>query len=162
MPTTPARWRRATGDGEETLMQYCTFTLDTMTLGVEVGRVQEAIRYQPMTAVPLAARVVGGLLNLRGQIVTAIELRRCFELDDRDPEERPMNVVVRTGDGVVSLLVDRIGDVVDADDDAFEAIPDTVTGAARHLVTGAYKLPGGLLLALDADRAAATTTGAAS
>lgn len=133
-------------------MKYCTFTLDTMTLGVEVERVQEAIRYQPMTPVPLAPAVVGGLLNLRGQIVTAIDLRRCFGLTDRPEGQLPMNVVIRTPDGAVSLLVDRIGDVVETRADDFEPVPDTVSAVARDLVNGAYKLPGVLLLALHTDR----------
>lgn len=141
-------------------MKYCTFTLSDMTIGVEVDRVQEAIRFQPMTSVPLAPAVVGGLLNLRGQIVTAIDLRRCFELDYRTSDELPMNVVIRTGDGAVSLLVDRIGDVVEADSETFEPIPDTVVGPARHLLTGAYKLSGTLLLALDVDRVVSTAPAA--
>ncbi len=138
-------------------MKYCTFTLGAMTIGVEVERVQEAIRYQPMTKVPLAPPVIGGLLNLRGQIVTAIDLRRCFELEDRAPDELPMNVVVRTADGAVSLLVDRIGDVIETDQECFEPLPDTVAGAGRDLLTGAFKLPGTLLLALDVDRVTSST-----
>lgn len=137
-------------------MKYCTFSLGSMTLGVEVERVQEAIRYQPMTPVPLAPSVVGGLLNLRGQIVTAIDLRRCLDLDPRAEGTLPMNVVIRTSDGAVSLLVDRIGDVVETDVDDFEPVPDTAVGSARELISGAYKLPGQLLLALDTDRTLAS------
>ncbi|MGY6499437.1 MAG: chemotaxis protein CheW [Acidimicrobiales bacterium] len=142
-------------------MQFCTFSLDGMTLGVEVARIQEAIRYQAMTSVPLAPNVVGGLINLRGQIVTAIDLRRRFELGDRPEGVNPMNVVIRTPEGVVSLLVDQIGDVVDVDDDDFEGVPDTLTGVARELIKGAYKLDRGLLLVLDTERAVSTSVIAA-
>lgn len=133
--------------------QFATFLLDEYYFGVEVLRVQEVIRYQDMTHVPLAPNVVQGLINLRGQIVTAIDLRRRLELPDRADGIQPMNVVVRTSDGVVSLLVDEIGDVLETQQADFEAAPETINGAARELVTGVYKLKDRLLLALDVERA---------
>lgn len=132
--------------------QYCTFRLGSLFFGVEVTKVQEVIRYQEMTPIPLAQRTVSGLINLRGQIVTAIDLRRVLEFEDRPADERPMNVVIRTDEGAVSLLVDRIGDVMHVESDSFERVPDTVTGVARDLILGAYKLPDTLLLVLDTDR----------
>jgi len=134
-------------------VQLSTFFLDGLFFGVEVMRVQEVIRCQEMTRVPLAPRVVSGLINLRGQIVIAIDLRRRLELAERPREALPTNVVVRTEDGVVSLLVDAIGDVVEVDSGSFERPPDTLAGVARELISGAYKLPDRLLLVLDADRA---------
>lgn len=133
--------------------QCCTFFLDGLFFGVEVQKVQEVIRYQEMTRVPLASRVISGLINLRGQIVTAIDLRRRLDLPDRRAEQKPMNVVVRTGDGAVSLLVDEIGDVVEVSSDLFERPPDTLAPQARQLIRGAYKLKDHLLLLLDADEA---------
>jgi purine-binding chemotaxis protein CheW len=132
---------------------YCTFTLDGLTCGVEVLRVQEVIRYQQMTQVPLSDRVVAGLINLRGQVVSAIDLRLRLGLTMRDETSEPMNVVVRTSEGPVALLVDEIGDVIDADPSAFEPAPDTLNSTLHDLVTGVYKLDGGLLLVLDVDRA---------
>lgn len=129
--------------------QYCTFFLDGRYFGVEVQQVQEVIRYQEMTRVPLASSVVSGLINLRGQIVTAIDLRRRLGLPDRPTGQLPMNVVVRTGDGAVSLLVDEIGDVIEVPTDQFESPPETLGGSARTLVEGAYKLEGRLLLVLN-------------
>src|SRR5712691_1623782 len=93
--------------------QLCTFMVGDLFFGVEVQQVQEVIRYLPMTRVPLAPRVVEGLINLRGQIVTAIDLRRRLELPERAEGQRPMNIVVRTAGGAVSLLVDDIGEVVE-------------------------------------------------
>jgi purine-binding chemotaxis protein CheW len=112
-----------------------------------------------MTRVPLAASVVRGLINLRGQIVTAIDLRRRLELPDRDDngENLPMNLVVRTDDGVVSLLVDEIGEVVEVDEDTFERPPPTLVGVARELVRGVYKRNKSLLLVLDTARAISVT-----
>lgn len=133
--------------------QLSTFFLHDLYLGVEVLKVQELIRYQAMTRVPLAADVVRGLINLRGQIVTAIDLRRQFEMPDRPSDREPMNVVVRTEEGAVSLLVDEIGDVVEVHEQQFEAAPDTLSGRATDLVTGVYKTPERLLLLLDVERA---------
>ena len=132
--------------------QFCTFFLDGLFFGVGVQKVQEVIRFQEMTRVPQAPPVVGGLINLRGQIVTALDLRRRLELREREAGQRPMNVVVRTDDGVVSLLVDEIGDVVEVDQETFEPPPETLRGVARELVLGVYKLKDRLLLLLDTER----------
>jgi len=133
--------------------QFCTFLVDGLYFGIEVFQVQEVIRFQEMTRVPLASPVIKGLINLRGQIVTAIDLRRGLELADRPEGCLPMNVVVRTGDGVVSLLVDEIGEVVSTDQATFELPPETVRGTARTLIDGVYKLKGRLLLVLNTDKA---------
>jgi purine-binding chemotaxis protein CheW len=135
-----------------TTKQYCTFHLDKLFFGVEVQKVQEVIHYQEMTRVPLASAVVQGLINLRGQIVTAIDLRRRLELRPRPVEQLPMNVVVRTEDGPMSLLVDEIDDVLEISEDAFERPPETLRGMARELIAGAYKLQDRLLLTLDPDK----------
>lgn len=132
--------------------QFATFYLDHLLFGVEVKQVQEVIRFQEMTRVPLAPPVVRGLINLRGQIVTAVDLRRRLGLPELEPDRLPMNVVVRTADGAVSLLVDEIGDVVEVSPDAFEAPPATVTDAARDLIRGVYKMSDGLLRVLDTQR----------
>jgi len=133
--------------------QYCTFYLDGLFFGVEVEKVQEVIRYQELTRVPLASRVVSGLINLRGQIVTAIDLRERLGLARRPVDKLPMNVVVRSDDGAVSMLVDEIGDVQEVDADAFEPAPHTLRGEARKLIRGAYKLKDRLLLVLDTELA---------
>jgi len=133
--------------------QFCTFLVDELFLGVEVERVQEVIRHQHTTRVPLALDVIGGLINLRGQIVTAIDLRRRLEIPKRPEKREPMNVVVRTEEGPVSLLVDEIGDVVEVQQEDFELPPDTLQGTARSMIAGAFKLKGRLLLQLDAERA---------
>lgn len=145
--------------------QYCTFALGDLFLGVEVTRVQEVIRHQPTTPVPLASPVIGGLMNLRGEIVTTIDLRRRLGLDDRPDDHDPMNVVIRSDDGVVSLLVDEIGDVIEVVDDDFEPSPSTLPAVTRDVIVGVYKLDARLLLILDCDRVldlALTTTTEAS
>jgi purine-binding chemotaxis protein CheW len=133
--------------------QFCTFLLDGHVFGTPVPKVQEVIQNQEMTQVPLAPDVVSGLINLRGQIVSAIDLRRRLGLEDRTAGQLPMNnVVVRTHDGAVSLLVDEIGDVIEVEEETLENPPETLRGFAREVISGVYKLSGRLLLALDIDK----------
>lgn len=129
--------------------QFCTFYLDGQLFGLDVLCVQEIVRQQSLTRVPLADRVVRGLINLRGQIVTALDLRRRLNLPDRQETQEPINVVVQTDDGPVSLLVDEIGDVLELANEQFERPPETLRGPARDVVYGAYKLPERLLTILD-------------
>ena len=134
--------------------QFATFWLDGHLYGLEVEHVQEVLRAQSLTRVPQAPPAVAGLLNLRGQVVTAIELRERLGLPRRAEGQSAILIVVRLHGEVVSLLVDTIGDVVDVAGDDFELPPDTLDGAVRQLIRGAYKLDGQLLLALDVHRAA--------
>lgn len=135
-------------------LQYCTFYLEKLLFGIELRGVQEVIQYVEMTPVPLAPEAVSGLINLRGQIVTAIDLRRRLELGPRPDESLPANVVARSEDGSVSLLVDEIGDVVEVNDETFEPPPETLHGTIREVLMGVHKLEGRLLHVLDADKVA--------
>lgn len=137
---------------EPTLQKYCTFYLEKYYFGIEVEQVQEIIRFQEITPVALAPEVVKGLINLRGQIVTAVDLRRLLELPDRSEEEVPMNIVVRTPHGAFSLLADRIGDVLELADASFESPPENLTGMARELIQRTYKLEGTLLLTMAIEK----------
>ena len=141
------------GQGARTSREYATFFVDGLFFGIDVLQVQEVLRYQEMTQVPLAPAVIEGLINLRGQIVTAVDMRRRLKLRERAEGQTPMNTVVRTKDGTaVSLLVDEIGDVVEVDAETFEATPDNVDPAARDLLQGVYKLKDRLLLVLDTEK----------
>lgn len=138
--------------------QLCTFTVGDLFFGVEVTKIQEVLRAQPMTRIPLSPRMVRGLINLRGQIVTAVDLRACLGFAPRVDGEPPMNVVVRGTDGCVSLLVDTIGDVIEVDDGAFEPPPSTMRAAHRHMIGSVCKLPRQLLLVLIPERALVFTS----
>lgn len=134
--------------------QYCTFRLDGHLFGVPVESVQEVLKQQELTTVPLAPPEVSGLINLRGQIITTLELRLKLGLGTRAPGAPAVNVVVRTAaGGVVSLLVDEIGDVLEPTDETFEALPETVPPSIRALVTCVCKLDGHLMLVLDTELA---------
>src|SRR6266849_6630973 len=93
--------------------QFCTFYLENYLFGIELLKVQEVLQPLALTEVPLAPIAVRGLMNLRGQIIIAVDLRRQLELPERAGDKAPMNVVVRTAEDAVSLLVDEIGDVVE-------------------------------------------------
>ena len=138
--------------------QFCTFCIDRQYFAVPVQSVQEVIRYQEMTRVPLVTAVIRGLINLRGQIVVAYDLRRRLGYPDWAEAQKPMNVVVRADGETVSLLVDEIGDVIEVDESCAEQPPETLRAEMRELVQGVYKQKDQLLLVLDTER---TVTGAA-
>jgi purine-binding chemotaxis protein CheW len=146
--------RIESANGEHT-GQFATFWLGDGLYGIEVERVREVLKQQDLTRVPLAPATIAGLINLRGQVVTAIDLRERLQLGSLDERSHPMLVVVLVAGEPVALLVDRIGGVVDVDSEQFELPPDTLTGVVRELVFGAFKLDGQLLLSLDVDAAVA-------
>jgi len=133
--------------------QYCTFYLEGLLFGVELKGVQEVIRSLDITQVPLAPQVVSGLINLRGQIVTAVDLRRRLEMEPRSVTQESVNVVVRSEDGAVSLLVDEIGDVVEVEESSFEPPPETLHGTVRSIIVGVHKLKDHLLHVMDIEKA---------
>ncbi|MHB1065560.1 MAG: chemotaxis protein CheW [Georgenia sp.] len=134
--------------------QYVTFELDGKLYGIGVQDVREVLPARALTTVPLAPRDVAGLVNLRGQVVLSVDLRRRLNLTVK-PADTQMMVVVQVGGEDISLLVDEIGDVIEVADTQFEAPPQTLPAHLRSVITGAYKLDGRLLLALDVDAATA-------
>ncbi len=139
-------------DLAQTSGQFSTFYVGDLYFGVDVLHVQEVLCSQPMTPVPRAPEVIEGLINLRGQIVTAIDMRRRLRLPARTGCQARMNIVVRTVDGAVSLLVDEIGDVLDMDASIYERPPENLDSSAKELIRGVYKLKDRLLLVLDEER----------
>jgi purine-binding chemotaxis protein CheW len=109
--------------------------------GIEVGRIQGVLRYQDMTPVPLAPPAVQGLINLRGQIVAAVDLRRRLGLRERAPDQRPVNVVVRSDHDVISLLVDEMGEVVEVGEESFELPPETMDSNSRRCAVRSQPMP---------------------
>lgn len=134
---------------QETL---CTFYVDNLFFGIEVSRIQEVLRSQQMTHVPLAADVVKGLMNLRGQIVTALDMRKQLKLTPPPEDWQAMNVLVHNGENLVSLLVDEIGDVIEVKQEQFESTPETLPQNVKPAIKGVYKLDGKLLLLLDTSK----------
>jgi purine-binding chemotaxis protein CheW len=130
-------------------MQFATFYVDSLFFGIDVMQVQEVLRRQDLTPVPLASTVVEGLINLRGQIITAIDLRKRLNLSKRASDAPCMNIIIQTEEGPLSLVVDKVGDVIDLLEEDMEQTPSTLTKEQRAVVQGVYKLPKSLLLSLD-------------
>lgn len=153
--------------------QVCTFFLNDIYFGIPVQHVQEVIRPHALTRVPLAPPDICGLMNLRGQIVTVIDLQRRLDMKPSErrkpvstevrvsPLDRPsevedqptgFNIVVQTDREVVSFLVDNIGDIVDVTEAHFEPPPANLKGKMRQMLSGAYSLQNGFLLILDTEK----------
>lgn len=132
------------------MSQLSTFVVGPYLFGVEVELVQEIVRLESMTPVPLSAPAIGGLINLRGEVITAVDLRRRLGMPPGVSKRvGTLNIVVRVDGERTSLVVDEIGGVVTADQLPFESTPSTVDPAVRDLIGGAYTLPERLLLALN-------------
>ena len=131
--------------------QYCTFFIDGQLFGVEVLSVQEIMSECTVGPVPLAPRTVAGLVNHRGQIVTAIDMRQRLEVSGSSAQSSRM-LVVRSKNETFGLLVDKIGDVLSVNSRDFEEAPENVNENAKELVEGAYKLADRLLLPLRLDK----------
>ena len=129
--------------------QYCTLKVGDLLLGIEVGEIQEIRRDTSITPVPLSPTDIRGLINLRGPIVTAIDLRRRLGLDDADENAEFMTMVLGTAEEPLALVADTVGDVVEVSGGEFESPPDTLQGEARNMIEGAYKLDRELLLVLN-------------
>jgi purine-binding chemotaxis protein CheW len=130
--------------------QYSTFYVGNRLYGIDVTRVQEVVRPMSMTQVPLAPKYVVGLINLRGQVATAIGLRELFGINDTRPDQF-MNVVCRIDGTLVALQADEIGDVLEVQGKDFETTPQTVPSNVRRFMAGVYKIPNSLLSIIDID-----------
>jgi purine-binding chemotaxis protein CheW len=135
--------------------QLCTFFLGRDRLGIDAAAVREVVRHGKTTPVPLAPPGVVGLCNLRGRIATVVDLRARLGRRQRKqaPDQGSFGVVLQSRRDVVSLLVDRIGDVLEVDETTFEPAPETVREPARSLISGTCKLDKGLVLVLDPEKA---------
>jgi purine-binding chemotaxis protein CheW len=138
--------------------QLSTFHVGRYLFGIDVALVQEIVRMQAITPVPLSAPEIAGLINLRGEVLTAIDLRARLGLPPGQDGHDSVNVVVRLDEEPVSLLVDEIGGVIEVSAISFETTPSTVDPAVRDLLVGAYTLPDRLLLALNARKILALPT----
>jgi purine-binding chemotaxis protein CheW len=143
------------GQQAPAMVQCATFEVEQLFCGIDVQHVQEVLNAQETTRIPRAPAIVEGLINLRGQIVTAIDMRKRMGLPARQNERRPMNMVIRTSDGPLSLLVDEIGEVIEVHREQYEETPASLELSQRELLQGVYKLDGRLMLMLEPERVAA-------
>ena len=133
------------------IRQFCSFRLGDLLMGIEVERVQEVLRFHGATPVPMSPPTISGLINLRGQIITAVDLRSRASLPPRVDDNDAMNIVLSEDSGSLSFVVDMVGDVIEVDESVFEEPPQTLKGDSRRLIRGAYKLEDELLLVIDTE-----------
>ncbi len=136
----------------KSIRQLTTFSLGEYKYGIDVMKVQEVTNSLPMTKVPIAPNYVRGLINLRGQIATAIGLRELFGLGQSQPDTTRMTVICKIDGALLSLLVDSIGDVIEIPDVDYEPVPDTVQGQIRKFMSGVYKTKEAILSIIDLDK----------
>jgi len=141
----------ATPSQKSEIIQLSTFWIANELFGVNALRVQEILPYQEITAVPLAPEYIKGLINLRGQIITVLDLRRKLGFPSLDGETMPTNLIVNSNEGAMSLLVDEIANVVDLHGDRLTPPPGTIRGVAVQYIQAVCQLEESLLIVLDID-----------
>lgn len=129
--------------------QFSTFWVDERLYGVNIKMVQEITKSMNLTEVPLAPNYIKGLINLRGQIATAVGLRELFEINGANENAGKINVVCKSESYLLSLVVDQVGDVLELEDSQFETTPETVSPSVTKFMSGVYKLPNSLLSVID-------------
>ena len=133
---------------------FCTFHVGPLLMGIDVLQVQEVIKGRELTPVPLAHEAIQGLLNLRGDVVTAIDLRKRLKMENRPAGSPFMLLVVPFEGETIAFVADSVGEVTPVEIGGFEPPPATLSGERRELITGVYKLRQRLLHVLDAVKAA--------
>ncbi len=131
---------------------FVTVRLAGQTLGIPVLAVHDVLNSQKITKIPLAPDWVSGVLNLRGKIVTAIDLRRRLGLPPIEEGKTSMSVVVEHDEEPYSLQIDSVGEVLSLDDQLFEKNPVTLDPRWRDVSRGIYRLEKELLPILDVDK----------
>ncbi|MCU0986017.1 MAG: chemotaxis protein CheW [Acetobacteraceae bacterium] len=157
--TTVMERPRAARAGTSASQEYVTLTVANQLCGIPVLTVRDILGPQQVTRVPLAPPEVAGSLNLRGRIVTAIDLRRRLGLAPAEQGARPMSVVVEAMGEFYSLLVDQVGEVLALEDEAREANPPTLDPRWRSVSLGVHRLQGQLMVVLDVERVLDLGTG---
>jgi purine-binding chemotaxis protein CheW len=146
-------------DLEQTAM-YVTATVGGQLFGLPVARVQDVFVPERITPVPLAAAEVAGLINLRGRIVTMLEMRRRLGLPDDDRRPTPMAIGVEWRGESYGLLIDEIGEVLTLPAARCEPAPANLDARLAEVTAGVHRLDDGLMMVLDVDRVVDGASGA--
>ena len=161
MTALPVPSSRSAGPAANISEDLITLTIAGHQFGIPVLQVQDVLGPQRVTRVPLAPPQIGGSLNLRGRIVTAIDVRLRLGLPPRPKDKPGMSIVVELYGELYSLMVDEVGEVLSLSPDDFERTPKTLDGRWRELSSGIYRLNGALLIVLEVDRLLASLTAVA-
>ncbi len=143
---------RVPGQGSAEHVDFVTMTIENQLFGIPVLQVQDVLGTQRITRIPLAPPEVAGSLNLRGRIVTAVDVRKRLGLVPRPKSDRDMSIVVDHGGELYSLMVDSVGEVLSVPAATYERNPATLDPIWKSVSTGIYRLQGKLLVVLDVNR----------
>jgi purine-binding chemotaxis protein CheW len=132
--------------------EYVTLTVAGQWFGIPVLEVQDVLGPRAVANIPMADKVVAGSINLRGRIVTVIDMRKRLGLPPRDDEKPGMNVVVEHEGNLYSFLIDAVGEVMEVPDDRYEKSPATVDPLWREFSDGIYRLENQLLIVLNVEK----------
>lgn len=132
--------------------EYVTLTIAGQWFGIPVLTVQDVLGPRDVARIPLADPVIAGSINLRGRIVTVIDMRKRLGLKPRPDDKPGMNVVVEHGGNLYSLLIDAVGEVMEVPEDTFEKNPATIDPLWREFSEGIYRLKNQLLIVLDVEK----------
>ncbi len=141
-----------TTNQRKNIVELATFYIGDALCGMDILKVQEINKLMQMTKVPQAPDYVLGILNLRGQIVTILDLGKKLGLGETDISQNPRNIIVNSAGGHVGLLVRAISDVVSADMEKRERAPANMSGIQGEFFTGVYKTNDNLIGILDVDK----------
>ncbi len=136
----------------DTASEFLTFVLAGQMFGVSVLQVNDVLAPQRITRAPLSQPSVAGIMNLRGRIVTAIDVRNCLGQPPRGERDAGMSVVIERNNELFSLIIDTVGDVLSLAADSLEEVPPTLDAAWRAVASHIHKLEDRLLVILDTDR----------
>lgn len=139
----------AIGQNIEDSKDYLTVTIAGQLFGIPVLQVQDVLRDQKVTKVPLAAPEIAGSLNLRGRIVTAIDVRKRLNMDPCDGKKSNMSVVVEHNNELYSLIIDGVGEVLGLKGKVFEKNPGTLDPTLKDISAGIYQREDSLLIIMD-------------
>lgn len=143
---------RTVMEGVQGTTQLVTVKVGSQLFGIPVLDIEDIIGPQNVTQIPRASRIIEGALNLRGRIVTAIDMRRRLGLGGEGPRGAHMNVVIERNGDLYSLVVDEVGEVLSLEDSALEPHPPTMAVATREVSSGIHRLDHALMVALDVER----------
>lgn len=132
-------------DTPPVMRQLATFYISDRMYGIDVTRVQEVTQAPRLTVMHLAPECVRGLINLRGQIAAAVGMRELFNVGSSNETVDLMTIVCQYDNSLLSLIVDRVGDVIEVDTEESENVPATVEQPIRNFIEGVYPLNGQLL-----------------
>lgn len=144
--------KNVTADQNDAARDYVTMVINGQLFGIPVLEVQDVLGKQQITHIPLAPPEVAGSLNLRGRIVTAIDVRLRLGLERNEEAQREMSIVVEHKEELYSLVVDSVGEVLTLSEDAFEQNPATLDNRWKSISAGIYRLQEELLVVLDVDK----------